>query len=150
MSGMNIAVIVGHLGKDPEVRRMPDGTAVAGFSIATSEKFTDKSSGQVRETTEWHNIVVFGKQAENCGQYLKKGSMAGIQGKIRTRMWEKDGAKHYKTEIVANRVQFLGSKQGGEQPQAAPVASTANDWPTPDGAPGPSDNGAVDSELPPF
>lgn len=110
MSGVNVAVVVGHLGKDPEVRKMPNGDSVANFSIATSEKFTDKSSGQNKEVCEWHAIVVYGKQADNCGQYLKKGSLAGVTGKIRTRMWEKDGTKHYKTEIIASRVQFLGSE----------------------------------------
>lgn len=137
MSGVNVAVVVGHLGKDPEVRKMPNGDSVANFSIATSEKFTDKSGNKV-DQTEWHAIVVYGKQADNCGQYLKKGSLAGVTGKIRTRMWEKDGTKHYKTEIIASRVQFLGSAKDGQQ-GGQPAA---DDWPTKNGTPGPTDTGA--------
>jgi single-strand DNA-binding protein len=137
MSGVNIAIIVGRLGKDPELRHLPDGTSVVNFSVATSESWVDRS-GQKRELTEWHSVVVFGKVAENCAKYLKKGSLAGVNGKIQTRSWEKDGQKHYKTEIKANSVQFLSSPKDGQQggQEAAAAQSTADDWPTPDGAPG--------------
>ena len=140
MSGVNVAIIVGRLGKDPELRNLPDGTPVANFSIATSENYTDKN-GQKQEKTEWSSIVVFGKQAENCAKYLKKGSLAGVNGKIQTRSWEKDGQKHYKTEIKANNVQFLSSSKDGQQGGQPAARSDADDWPTPDGAPGPMGDG---------
>lgn len=107
MAGINKAIIVGSLGKDPEITYTSDGNAVCKFSIATSESWTDKS-GQKRESTEWHNIVVFGKLAENCAEYLTKGSKAYVEGKLKTSSWEKDGHKFYKTEIVAKHVEFLG------------------------------------------
>ena len=107
MSGsVNKAIIIGNLGKDPEVRQTGNGNAVANFSIATSEKFTDKG-GQKQERTEWHRIVTFGKTAELCGKYLGKGSSVFVEGRIQTREYEKDGVKRYSTEIVADNVRFL-------------------------------------------
>ena len=109
---LNKALLIGNLGKDPEVRYTPTGSAITNFSLATSEKWTDKDTGEKKEKTEWHRIVCFGRIAEICGEYLSKGSQVFIEGKIQTRSWEdKDGTKRYTTEIVANIVQFLGGKQ---------------------------------------
>ena len=110
---MNKAIIIGRLGKDPESRLTSSGKEVCNFSLATSERYKDNSGQQ--ERTEWHNIVVWGSQAGPCGHYLKKGSMAAVDGKIQTRSWDKDGQKMYRTEIVAQRVEFLDSKKDGQQ-----------------------------------
>src|SRR5713101_1900424 len=111
---VNKAILIGNLGRDPEIRYLPSGQPVTSFSIATSETFNDKS-GTRQERTDWHNIVVFGKQAELCGQYLKKGRQVFIEGRISNRQYEaKDGSgKRYRSEIVAQRVQFLGSRDSG-------------------------------------
>ena len=113
MAGVNKAIIVGNLGRDPEVRYLPSGQSVANFSVATSESFNDKS-GNRQERTDWHNIVVYGKQAELCGQYLKKGRQVYVEGRISYREYEaKDGSgKRKVTDIVAMRVQFLGGRGG--------------------------------------
>ena len=114
---VNIAILVGNLGRDPEVRFTQSGRAVANFSIATTEMWT-APDGNRQEKTEWHNIVVWGKQAETCGQYLSKGRQVFIQGSIRTRSYEdKTGNKRYVTEIVAQRVRFLGGGGGGRAAQ---------------------------------
>lgn len=113
---LNKVLLIGNLGRDPEVRFTPGGQAVARFSIATSETWNDKE-GQRQERTEWHNIVVWGKQGEHCGQYLSKGRQVFIEGSIRSRQYDdKDGNKKYITEVVAQRVQFLGggAGRGGE------------------------------------
>jgi single-strand DNA-binding protein len=113
MASVNKVILVGNLGKDPEVRFTPSGRAVAKFSIATTESWMDQESGR-QERTEWHNIVVWGKQAESCGQYLAKGRQVFIEGAIRSRSYDdKEGNKRYITEIIAQRVQFLGSGSGG-------------------------------------
>lgn len=112
MAAVNKAIIVGNLGKDPEVRFTQSGRAVASFSVATTETWMDQESGR-QERTEWHNIVVWGKQAESCGQYLSKGRQVYIEGSIRNRSYDdRDGNKRYISEIVAQRVQFLGSGGG--------------------------------------
>src|SRR5438128_4986553 len=113
-SGVNKVILVGNLGKDPEVRYTPGGQAVANFNIATNENWTDKS-GQKQERTEWHRIVVWGKQAELCGEYLTKGRQVYLEGRLQTREWQnKEGAKQYTTEVVANQVVFLsGGERGG-------------------------------------
>jgi len=116
MAGLNKVMLIGNLGRDPEIRYSQQGLAVVNFSIATSESWTDKNSGQKQEKTEWHRIVVFGKQAEICEKYLSKGSSIYIEGRLQTRSWEKDGQTHYTTEIVASNFQFLGGRsdnQGG-------------------------------------
>lgn len=109
MSGVNKAILIGNLGKDPEVKFLPSGGAVCNLSIATNETWTDKD-GQKQERTEWHRVVVFGKTAEHCGEYLSKGRQVYVEGRIQTREYEKDGSKRYSTEIVASTVQFLGGK----------------------------------------
>jgi single-strand DNA-binding protein len=109
MSGVNKVIIIGNLGKDPELRHTGQGQAVATFSLATSDAWTDKN-GQKQERTEWHRVVVWGKLAELCQKYLAKGRKAYIEGRLQTRAWDdKDGQKRYTTEIVANTVQFLDS-----------------------------------------
>jgi single-strand DNA-binding protein len=111
---LNKAMLIGRLGKDPEVRYTPSGQAVANFSLATSESWT--KDGQKQEKTEWHRIVVWGKQAEHCGEYLRKGREVHIEGRIQTREWDdKSGQKRYTTEIIADRVTFLGGgRDSGE------------------------------------
>jgi single-strand DNA-binding protein len=109
---VNKVILVGNLGKDPEVRFTPNGRALAKFPVATSERWTDQQ-GQKQERTEWHNVVVWGKQAETCGQYLAKGRQVFIEGSIRSRQYDdKDGNKRYMTEIVAREVRFLGGGGG--------------------------------------
>jgi len=117
---VNKVILVGHLGKDPEVRFTSTGSAVANFSMATSEVWNDRE-GKRQERTEWHNIVVWGKQGETCGQYLSKGRQVYVEGSIRTRSYDDKttGAKRYVTEIVAQRIQFLG---GGGGTRLAPQA----------------------------
>lgn len=111
MAGMNKAILIGNLGKDPEVRYTPSGTAVANFSIATSESWKDKESGEKRERTEWHRIVAWGKLAEICGEYLHKGKQVYVEGRIQTRDWEdNDGIKRYTTEIIINQILMLGTR----------------------------------------
>ena len=112
MAGVNKAIIIGRLGNDPEMRYMPSGEAVANLSIATSESWTDKNTGEKREKTEWHRVVAFRKLAEIIGQYCKKGDQIYIEGKLQTRKWsDKNGQDHYTTEIIADQIQMLGSKE---------------------------------------
>lgn len=120
--GVNKAILIGNLGADPELRYTPSGAAVANFSIATSETWTD-ANGEKQERTEWHNIVAWKKLAEICGEYLKKGSKVYIEGRLQTRSWEgQDGVKRYSTEVVARDMQMLDRK--GE-PGAARVMEEA-------------------------
>ena len=124
MASVNKVILLGNLGKDPEQRFMPNGDAVANFSIATTENYKDKN-GEKQEKTEWHNIVIYGKLAEIAGQYLKKGSPVYIEGRIQTRKWQdKEGADRYTTEIVASAMQMLGGKQEGQQQASAPQQRT--------------------------
>lgn len=118
MASVNKAIIVGHLGRDPEMRYLPSGDAVASLAVATSERWKDKSSGEMREETEWHRVSFFGKLAEIAGQYLKKGSQVYIEGSIKTRKYtDKDGAEKYATEIRGASMTMLGARQDGEQQQ---------------------------------
>ena len=113
MASVNKVILVGNLGRDPEVRYMPSGDALASFSIATTDTWRDKS-GQRQERTEWHRISMFGKQAEVAGQYLKKGSSVYIEGRLQTRKWtDKEGQERQTTEVVADRMQMLGGRAGG-------------------------------------
>jgi len=109
MAGLNKVFILGNLGRDPEVRSLPNGTTVCTFSIATSETWKDKT-GEKHEKTEWHRIVTFNKLADLCGEYLAKGRQVFVEGKLQTREWERDGVKQYTTEIVASEVRFIGGK----------------------------------------
>lgn len=133
--GINKVILIGNLGRDPETKYLPSGGAVTNCTIATSESWKDKNSGQQQERTEWHKVVFFNKLAEIAGQYLKKGSKVYIEGALRTRSYDKDGQKHYVTEIVADQMQMLdtrgagGGDDHGDQPapqrQAAPQRAPA-------------------------
>lgn len=112
--GINKAIIVGNLGKDPEVRYSANGTAIANVTVATSDTWKDKNSGENQERTEWHRVVFFGRLAEIAGEYLKKGSQVYIEGRIQTRKWQdQSGQDRYTTEIVASDMQMLGGRGGG-------------------------------------
>ena len=116
--GVNKVILVGTCGQDPDARFLPNGNAVTTLSLATSEKWQDKQTGQPVEKTEWHRVVLFGKVAEIAGQYLRKGSQVYIEGKLQTREWEKDGIKRYTTEVIVDMkgaLQLLGPKPEGQQ-----------------------------------
>lgn len=126
MRGVNKAIIIGTLGRDPEVRYTAGGSAVANLSVATSEQWKDKNTGEKKEQTEWHRVSIFGKLAEIAGEYLKKGSHVYIEGRIQTRKWQdQNGHDKYTTEIVANAMQMLGGRSGGEQEPAKAGAAGA-------------------------
>lgn len=119
MSGINKVILIGRLGADPEVKAVGPSSQVARLSLATSESWTDKE-GQRQERTEWHRVVVWGKLAELCGKYLSKGRQVYIEGRLQTRSWDDpQGNKKYSTEVVAQSVQFLGSKDGAETSQSS-------------------------------
>jgi single-strand DNA-binding protein len=135
--GINKVILIGNLGKDPEVRYMPSGGAVANVTLATSEQWKDQQSGEQQERTEWHNVVFFGRLAEIAGEYLKKGSKVYVEGSLRTRKWQdKNGVDRYTTEIVARDMQMLDSKAGGTANFSAEAPSRAKAPATP--APAPS------------
>ena len=139
MASVNKVIIVGNLGRDPETRSFPNGDQVANVSIATTDRYKDKTSGEMKEITEWHRISFFGRLAEIAGQYLRKGSQVYVEGSLRTRKWtDKDGIEKFTTEIRADSMQMLGSRQGMggdsgggdegggyEAPRSAPVARPA-------------------------
>ncbi|NLP03808.1 MAG: single-stranded DNA-binding protein [Fibrobacter sp.] len=128
MIGVNKAILIGHLGKDPDVRSTAGGQPVATFSLATSERFTDRN-GQRQDRTEWHTVVAWGKLAELVGQYLKKGRSVYVEGRITTRSWDdRDGNKRYKTEIVATQIQFLGGSGSGPSPETDSSSSNASSF----------------------
>jgi len=134
MPSLNKVQIMGHLGKDPEIRYMPDGKAVVNFSIATTERWKDKNTGEQNEKTEWHRIVFFGKAAEVIGEYVHKGDPLYVEGKLQTRKWQdSDGNDRYSTEIVGSEFQFLKSKAESSAPPAAP--RTSNPRPAKSAAP---------------
>ena len=112
MSGVNKVILIGRLGKDPEVRNLDNGVAVANFTMATSESYKDRTTGEKKEVTEWHNIVLWRGLAEISQKYLHKGDLVYIEGKLRTRQWEKEGVTRYTTEVVADNMTMLGSRGG--------------------------------------
>ena len=123
MSSLNKVMLIGNLGKDPEVRYTQNGTAVANFTMATTDRWTD-GSGERKEKTEWHRIVVWAKQAEIVGEYLKKGRQVYVEGSLQTREWtDREGQKRYTTEVKALRVQMLGSRGEGRQDDPSPVGA---------------------------
>jgi single-strand DNA-binding protein len=118
--GVNKVILVGNLGKDPEVRYMPNGNAVANITIATSESWKDKTTGENQEKTEWHRVVLFRRLGEIAGEYLKKGSQVYIEGKLQTRKWQdNNGQDRYTTEIIANEMQMLGGRGGSGSSSAS-------------------------------
>jgi single-strand DNA-binding protein len=125
---VNKVILVGNVGNDPEVRYMPNGNAVANVSIATSETWKDKNTGDQQEKTEWHRVVFFNRLAEIVEQYVKKGSKLYIEGRLQTRSWDQDGVKRYTTEIVANEMQMLDSRGAGQDSnfgQGAPAQQSS-------------------------
>src|SRR5262245_6793627 len=125
--GINKVILVGNLGKDPETRYMPSGGAVTNLTLATSEAWKDKQSGEQQERTEWHKVAMFGRLAEIAAEYLRKGSQVYIEGKLRTRKWQdKEGKDRWTTEIVADEMQMLGGKGGGASAGAGAMAGAAS------------------------
>ncbi|MBX4181265.1 single-stranded DNA-binding protein [Candidatus Parcubacteria bacterium] len=128
---LNKAIIIGNLTRDPELKSLPSGLRVTSFSLATNSVWRDKD-GNKKEDTQFHNIVVFGKQAETVAQYLRKGASALVEGRMQTRSWDaNDGTKKYRTEVVADRVQFGPRTSGGGAPSAAPSTPAGDDQPAP-------------------
>jgi len=123
VASVNKVIIVGNLGRDPEVKYMADGTAICNLSVATTYAWKDKASGEKKEETEWHRVTLRARLAEVAGEYLKKGSSVYIDGRLRTRKWEKDGVERYSTEIMADSMQMLGGRGEGSAP--APVQRPA-------------------------
>ena len=141
--GVNKVILIGRLGKDPEVRYMPSGGAVANVSIATSEQWKDKQSGEQKERTEWHNLVFYQRLAEIVGEYLKKGAEIYVDGKLQTRKWQdKNGNDRYTTEIICHEMQMLGGRPAGERSESR--ERTASD----DGAPGGGFDDGFDQDIP--
>lgn len=142
--GINKVILVGNLGNDPETRYMPDGGAVTRISIATNKTWNDRNTGEKREQTEWHRVVFFRRLAEIAAEYLKKGSMVYVEGSLRTNQWEKDGQKHYTTEIIANEMQMLDKLGGGAGMPTEGGESASS--PTQDFGPPPTDD--FDDDIP--
>lgn len=133
MAGINKVIIVGHLGNEPEMRSMPNGEAVANISVATSESWTDKATGERKEVTEWHRIVLYRRLAEIAGQYLHKGSQVYVEGRLKTRKWQdNNGQDRYTTEIQGDNLQMLGSAQAPSATAPKPTAEQANQPPATD------------------
>lgn len=138
--GVNKVILIGNVGQDPEVRYTPNGTAVANISLATSESWKDKNTGEAKERTEWHRISFFNRLAEIVSDYVRKGSKIYVEGQLRTRSWEQDGITRYATEIVASEMQMLDGKPAGQQapsqesqarkqaPKKAPQQAPADDF----------------------
>ena len=139
-SGINKVILVGNLGKDPDMRYTAGGDAVANLSIATSESWNDNQTGEKKEKTEWHRVVFFRRIAEVCGEYLKKGSSVYIEGSLRTRDWEDDqGNKRYTTEIVGREMQMLGGRRSEDNMDQSPQMNNPSPQP---------DEGLIDDEIP--
>jgi single-strand DNA-binding protein len=146
--GVNKAIIVGNLGRDPEVRYSASGSAIANVTVATTDSWKDRQSGERQERTEWHRVVFFNRLAEIAGEYLKKGSQVFIEGRIQTRKWEdKDGNERWTTEIVANEMQMLGSRGGGSMSDGPPDDSGTAPAPSSSGSSGFSDS-EFDDDIP--
>jgi single-strand DNA-binding protein len=155
--GVNKVILIGNLGNDPETRYLPSGGAVTNITLATSEGWRDKQTNEQKERTEWHRVVFFNKLAEIAGEYLKKGSKVYVEGSLRTRQWEKDGQKHYTTEVVANEMQMLDGRggastgqQGGDfnaPPRAAQASSSGTAGAAPAG-PDPTSFDNFDDDIP--
>lgn len=143
--GVNKVIIIGNLGEDPELKYMPNGDAVCNISIATSESWKDKNTGELKEVTEWHRVVAFRQLAEIIGKYLKKGSKIYIEGKLKTRKWQdKEGVDRYTTEIVADQMQMLDSRQDGGRQNNANQAPQRPQQQTPQA----TGNAGLDDDIP--
>ena len=142
--GINKVILVGNLGADPETRYMPSGSAVTNLSVATSESWKDKQTGEQKDRTEWHKVAMFNRLAEIAAEYLRKGSQVYIEGKLRTRKWQdRDGNDRWTTEIVADEMQMLGGRGGGGG--SAPMSSDSRPSSSPAPQPGPDD---FDDDIP--
>lgn len=153
--GVNKVILVGNVGQDPEVRYMPSGNAVANISVATSETWKDKESGEQKEKTEWHRVVFFNRLAEVVGEYVRQGSKLYIEGRLQTRSWEQDGVKRYATEIVAGEMQMLDSRgtNSRSEPATGSGSTRANENPAGGqgaGVPPTFDDGGFDDMDIPF
>ena len=143
MASVNKVIIVGNLGADPETRYLPSGDAVCNIRVATTDKWKDKASGEMKEATEWHSISFFGRLAEIAGEYLKKGSQVYVEGSLRTRKYQaKDGTDRYATDIRGDTMQMLGSRQGGGMGAPAPREQVASGMGG--GKPAPAKRGGID------
>lgn len=143
---LNKAQIIGRVGRDPEMRYLPSGEAVASFTMATSERWKDKATGEMKEATEWHNISTFGRLAEIVGEYVKKGGLVYVEGKITTRKYEKDGVERYATSIKADTMKLLSGKEEGQQ--SAPRAQRPAQAPRQAAAPAGSGFDDMDDDIP--
>ncbi|MDB4021181.1 single-stranded DNA-binding protein [Litorivicinus sp.] len=150
---VNKVTLIGNIGNDPDIKALPSGSQVANLSIATTDSWRDKNSGEMQERTEWHRVVFFDKLAEICGQYLKKGSRIYIEGNLRTRQWEQDGQKRYTTEIVGREMMMLdgrgdseSSSMGGSTPRPQQLTPQPQSAPKPVSQPMPPAN--IDDEIP--
>lgn len=142
MSGVNKVILVGRLGKDPEVRSLESGVSVANFTVATSETYRDRTTGEKKEITDWHNVVLWRGLAEVAQKYLHKGDLVYIEGKLKTRSWEKDGVTRYTTEVVADNMTMLSSRGSGSAPSGETMPkNTSTEVPLP------ADTGGTD-DLP--
>lgn len=154
MASVNKVIIVGNLGRDPEIRNMPSGDAIANIVVATSYKSKDRNSGEQKELTEWHRISFFGRLAEIVGQYLKKGSSIYVEGRLQTRKYtDKDGVEKYATDIVAENMQMLGGRDAGgvaDEVGIDPVMSRPQQRPAPRSAPRPTQGFDADDDVIPF
>jgi single-strand DNA-binding protein len=146
--GINKVILVGNLGNDPETRYMPSGGAVTNISIATSKAWKDRDSGEQKEKTEWHRVVFFNRLAEIAGEYLKKGSKVYVEGELRTRSYDKEGQKHYSTEVVANEMQMLDSRGGASGGGMAPPSSGGGQASSPSQDFGPPPVEDFDDDIP--
>jgi single-strand DNA-binding protein len=134
MASVNKVIIVGNLGRDPETRYLPSGEAVTNISVATTDSWKDKTSGEKKELTEWHRVAFFGRLAEIAGEYLKKGSQVYVEGSLRTRKWQdKEGKDRYTTEIRADTMQMLGSRAGAGEPRGEPKGESRGEPASPKG-----------------
>lgn len=147
--GVNKVILVGNLGKDPDVRYSQGGSAVANVTIATNESWKDKNTGEMQEKTEWHSVVFFSRLAEIVGEYLRKGSQVYVEGRLQTRKWtDKSGGDRYTTEIVANEMQMLGSRSGAGMPESRPAATPAQQPQAADSAEHQPDADGFDDDIP--
>lgn len=147
--GVNKTILIGHAGQDPELKHLPSGSAVCSLSIATTESWKDKQSGEKQERTEWHRVVLFGRLAEITAEYARKGSQIYIEGRLQTRKWQgKDGQDRYTTEIVAGDMQLLGVRGSGGSSSAAPSSSSSTAPPSASGSAPPSVDPFDDSDIP--
>ncbi len=150
--GVNKVILVGNVGSDPETRYLPSGGAVTNFSLATSEVWKDKNTGQQQERTEWHRVTMYQRLAEIAAEYVRKGSKLYVEGSLRTRSWEQDGVKRYSTEIIANEMQMLDSRGGGGgdnyQPSQPSAQGQGGGQQRPSSQPTPADFDNFDDDIP--